>query len=142
MIAVHRLSSLESMLAGDHHRLDRAFQAIVTRAYGGDFQQLEAEWLVFQSALLAHLDAEEKHLIPALAEDRPGEAAILLDDHTRIRNKLLELGVDLDLHCLGAERVDAFIEILRAHAHREEHMFYPWVDGQLAASAAHRPRDE
>jgi hemerythrin superfamily protein len=130
------------MLAGDHDRLERAFQAIVTRAYGGDFQQLEAEWLIFQRALLGHLDAEEKYLIPALAEDRPGEAAVLLDDHARIRDKLLELGVDLDLHCLRAERVDAFVEVLRAHAHREEHMFYPWVDGQLRVTLANRTGHE
>ena len=132
MIAEGRLSSLEGMLAGDHDRLDRAFQAIVTRAYGGDVQQLESAWLAFQSALLNHLDAEEKHLIPALAEDRPGEARTLLDEHAQIRIKLLQLGGDLDLHCLRAERVAAFVETLRAHAHREEHIFYPWVDKQLA----------
>ena len=131
MIAGGRLSSLESMLAGDHDRLDRAFAAIVTRAYGGDVQQLESEWLQFQSALLNHLEAEEKHLIPALAEDRPGEARTLLDEHAQIRIKLLQLGVDLDLHCLRAERVESFVDALRAHAHREEHIFYPWVDKQL-----------
>lgn len=131
MIAAQRLSSLESMLAGDHHRLDRAFQAIVTRAQGGDFQQLESEWLAFQSALLQHLDAEEKHLIPALAEDRPREAQTLLDEHTNIRAKLLQLGIDLDLHCLRADVVDEFVGALRAHAHREENIFYPWVDRQL-----------
>lgn len=131
MIAAQRLSSLESMLAGDHHRLERAFQAIVTRAQGGDFQQLEREWQAFQGALLQHLEAEEKHQIPALAKDRPGEAQTLLDEHTDIRIKLLHLGVDLDLHSLRAERVEAFVEALRAHAHREENIFYPWVDGQL-----------
>ena len=129
MIA-ERLSSLESMLAGDHHRLDRAFDAIVMRAEGGDFQQLEREWLAFQRALLEHLEAEERHLIPALADDRPTEAQTLLDEHAAIRTKLLELGVDLDLHCLRAERVEAFVEALRAHAHREENIFYPWVDRQ------------
>ena len=128
MIAAQRLSSLEGILAGDHDRLDRAFQAIVTRAYGGDFQQLEAEWLTFQNALLQHLDAEEKHLIPALAVDRPGEARTLLDEHARIRIQLLQMGVDLDLHCLRAERVEAFVNSLQAHAQREEHIFYPWVD--------------
>lgn len=127
-----RLSSLESMLAGDHHRLDREFQAIVTRAYGGDFQQLEAEWLAFQSALLQHLDAEERTMIPELAKDRPAEAKALLDEHANIRIKLLQLGVDLDLHCLGADRVQDFVDALRAHAHREENIFYPWVDRQLA----------
>ena len=128
-----RLSSLESMLAGDHHRLEREFQVIVTRAYGGDFQQLEAEWLAFQSALLTHLDAEERTMIPELARDRPGEAKALLDEHTDIRIKLLQLGVDLDLHCLRAERVEAFVDALRAHAHREENIFYPWVDRRLGA---------
>jgi hemerythrin superfamily protein len=131
MIAAGKLSSLESMLAGDHYRLDRAFQAIVTRAQGGDFQQLEAEWLAFQSALLQHLEAEEKNLIPALAQDRPGEAQTLLDEHANIRARLLQLGIDLDLHCLRAERVEAFVEVLRAHAHREENIFYPWVDRQM-----------
>jgi len=131
MIAAQKLSSLESMLAGDHHRLDRTFQAIVTRAQGGDFQQLESEWLAFQNALLHHLDAEEKHLIPALAQDRPGEAQTLLDEHAKIRLKLLQLGVDLDLHCLRADRVEQFVETIRAHAHREENIFYPWVDRQM-----------
>ncbi len=131
MTGTGRLSSLEGMLAGDHDRLDRAFAAIVTRAEGGDHEQLEAEWFKFQDALLGHLDAEERHLIPALAEDRPREAQTLLDDHRLIRLQLLQLGVDLDLHCLSAERVTTFVEALRAHADREEHIFYPWVDKQL-----------
>lgn len=131
MIGGARLSSLESMLAGDHDRLDRVFQTIVTRAYGGDFQQLETEWSAFQDALLGHLDAEERNLIPALAKDRPREAQTLLEDHRLIRIQLLQLGVDLDLHCLRAEKVDAFVDALRAHAHREENIFYPWVDRQL-----------
>jgi len=132
MMTAERLSSLESMLAGDHHRLERMFDAIVTRAYGGDFQQIEREWSAFQEALLDHLEAEEKHLIPALARDRPVEAQVLLDDHARIRVQLLQLGFDLDLHCLRAESVASFVDALRTHAHREENTFYPWVDRQLA----------
>jgi|SRR6188508_3279055 hypothetical protein len=128
MIAPQHLSSLGSVLAGDHDRLDRSFQAIVTSANGGNFQQLETEWLTFQAELLAHLDAEEKHLIPVLAKDRPAAAETLLREHAQIRGQLLELGVDLDLHYLRAERVEAFVDALRAHAHREEEMFYPWSD--------------
>jgi hemerythrin superfamily protein len=128
MIGAERLSSLESMLAGDHDRLDRLFQSIVTRAEGGDLQLLEREWSTFQRALIEHLDAEEKYLIPALAEDRPAEARMLLDDHGQIRTLLTELGIDLDLHCLRAERVESFVAALRGHATREENIFYPWVD--------------
>ena len=131
MNAMHSLSSLEGMLAGDHHRLDSAFHTIVARARSGDFDQLDAEWRAFLDALLDHLNAEERNLIPALAEDRPVEAQILLDEHTGIRLKLLRLGFDLRVRCLGAERVDAFVGALRAHAEREERIFYPWVDSQL-----------
>jgi hemerythrin superfamily protein len=56
----------------------------------------------------------------------------LLEDHRLIRIQLLQLGVDLDLHCLRAERVDTFVDALRAHAQREENIFYPWVDRQHA----------
>jgi hypothetical protein len=128
MTAAARLWSLGSILAGDHHRLDRLLQAIVTRAQGGDFQQLETEWHRFQGELLAHLDAEERHLIPALAKDRPANAKTLLAEHAQIRDTLLELGVDLDLHCLSAARVVAFVAALRAHGRHEEEMFYPWAD--------------
>jgi hemerythrin superfamily protein len=131
-----RLSSLSGMLAGDHDRLDRCFQSILTRAYGGDWQQLETEWIAFQRELLGHLEAEEKHVIPALARDRPLAAEMLLSDHEVIRTKVIELGIDLDLHSLRAERVAMFVEALRAHARREEGMFYPWADGHLPADAA------
>jgi hemerythrin superfamily protein len=131
MITTDRLSSLESMLAGDHLRLDRTFQALVKRAEGRDFEQLEIEWLAFQTALLQHLEAEERNLIPALARDRPGEARALRDDHANLRIRLLQIGVDVDSHRMQAERVDAFVEVMRAHANREENMFYPWVDRRL-----------
>jgi hemerythrin superfamily protein len=131
-----RLSSLSGMLAGDHDRLDRCFQSILTRAYGGDWQQLESEWISFQRELLGHLEAEEKHVIPALARDRPVAAETLLSDHEVIRTTMIELGIDLDLHSLRAERVAMFVEALRAHARREEAMFYPWADGHLPADAA------
>jgi len=43
------------------------------------------------------------------------------------------MGIDLELHCLRVERVEAFVEALHAHAVREENVFYPWVDRQLGA---------
>src|SRR5262245_1762620 len=100
-----RLSSLDGMLAGDHDRLDRALQSLLTRAGGGDWQRLETEWIAFRSELLGHLEAEEKHVIPVLARDRPVAAETLLSEHATIRARLAELRVDLDLRCLRAERV-------------------------------------
>jgi hypothetical protein len=125
---IARLSSLEGMLAGDHHRLDRAFQTIATRARGGAFDEIEGDWKAFQAELLEHLDAEERNLIPALAKDRPVEAQTLLIEHAGIRVKLLQVGFEIDRRCLGGACVEAFVGALRAHAEREESIFYPWVD--------------
>jgi len=123
-----RLSSLEGVLAGDHHRLEQAFQAIAVRACEGDCGDVEADWSAFQDALLGHLDAEEKYIIPALAVDRPAAASVLHDEHARIRVEILRLAFEFDLGCWGGEQVEQFVAMLRAHADREEHTFYPWTD--------------
>jgi hypothetical protein len=125
---------LKRVLAADHDRLERIFQAIATRASAGDFQYLESEWFAFQDALLSHLEAEDKYLIQEVAVERPGEANDLLDEHARIRVELLRLGFDFDRHCWSGERVDAFAAALRAHAEREERAFYPDTDRSYRSS--------
>jgi hypothetical protein len=59
----------------------------------------------------------------------------LLDEHAQIREKLTELGIDLELHCLGADRVKSFVDGLRAHAAREERLLYSWADRQFGGPA-------
>jgi len=125
---------LKRVLAADHDRLERIFQAIATRACAGDFQHLEPEWSAFQDALLTHLEAEDRYLMQEVAVERPGEANDLLDEHARIRVELLRLGFDFDLHCWNGARVDAFVAALRAHAEREERAFYPDTDRSYRSS--------
>jgi hypothetical protein len=114
---------LKRVLAADHDRLERTFQAIATRACGGDFQHLEPDWSAFQDAVLSHLEAEDKYLIQEVLVERPAEANDLLDEHARLRVELLRLGFDFARHCCSGERVDAFVAALRAHAEREERVF-------------------
>jgi polyisoprenoid-binding protein YceI len=123
--------SIRTALADDRERLERRFQSIVATAARGDSSDLREEWSFFESELLGHLDAEEAHIIRVFADDDPAGARALLAGHTQIRARLTELGIDLDLHCLKAERVSAFVGELRAHGRLEEELLYPWADRRL-----------
>ena len=114
-------------LSDDHPRLDRLFQSVIASARGGDPTTIRAEWQRFERELSAHMDEEERGILPAFAKWHDDQARSICDEHARIRSGLLELGVDLDLHCLRADRVEAFIELLRMHAAGEEAVLYPWA---------------
>jgi len=127
--------SIRTLLGDDHQRLDRLFASIVAAATQGDAIELREDWSRFERALLRHLDAEDNHLLHAFRQHAPEEARALLAEHAQIREKLTELGVDLDLHALKAERVGAFVGELRAHARREEALLYPWAARQVGEEA-------
>ena len=65
------------------------------------------------------------------SRSEPKEAREILDEHARLRGRLVELAIDLDLHCLRPETVSAFVDELRSHAAREELLLYPWAARQL-----------
>jgi hemerythrin-like domain-containing protein len=93
----------------------------------GEPAELRGQWSRFERELSSHLDLEEHEILPAFARAHLAEAQGLRDEHTAIRAALTEMGVDLDLHCLRADRVEAFIQLLRAHARREDGLLYPWA---------------
>jgi hypothetical protein len=126
--------SPDRLLSEDHHRLDRLFDALVTRAQGGDPIDLRAEWEVFERGLLRHLELEEHEILPGFARDDPAGAKAILDEHGAIRDALVEMGISLDLHLLRADAVQAFCDRLRAHAAREEAALYRWATRQIPRS--------
>jgi hypothetical protein len=123
----HSRGELVRGLPGEHARLDRVFSDLVANANCDDRAGLRAAWETFERDLTAHMDLEEKQLLPGFRRYAPQEARGLLEEHRRIRGALTEMGVDLDLHCLRADRVAALVELIRAHAQREETLFYPWA---------------
>jgi hemerythrin superfamily protein len=120
---------IQSMLLEDHRHLDGMFQDIVAVCQRGDHADLHRRWSRFERELTGHMDLEEHEILPAFSRAHLAEAEGLRDEHATIRAALTELGVDLDLHCLRADRVEAFIALLRAHARREEALLYPWASG-------------
>jgi hemerythrin superfamily protein len=118
---------IHSMLSEDHRHLERLFQEIVAWAHEGEHRTLRGEWQRFERELTTHMELEEEEILPAFSHEHLAEAQAIREEHARIRAGLTELGIDLDLHCLRAERVEAFIGLLRAHAKREEALIYPWA---------------
>jgi hemerythrin superfamily protein len=122
----HSKAELIRDLHDEHALLDKVFSNLVANASCDDRAGLRAAWETFERDLTAHMDIEERQLLPGFKRYSPNEARGLLEEHGRIRAALTEMGVDLDLHCLRADRVNALIQLIRAHAQREEALLYPW----------------
>ncbi len=85
--------------------------------------------------MLQHLELKKRELLPPLSCDHRADVEALLREHEQIRSALTDLGVRLDLHCLRAEDVLAFIERLRTHAANEDAGFYRWLEARASSVA-------
>ena len=119
------------LLRRDHARLDALFTELLDQFAEGNQRQMRAAWTDLDAGLTSHLDLEDRRILPLLAKVDPGEARALGAEHVRIRRLLAELGVGLDLHLVQLDRVREFIDLLRAHARREDQLLYRWADREL-----------
>ncbi len=120
-----------AMLANDHARLDRLFSHLVAAFRSGDRDAIQALWTSFDEGLTAHLDAEERYILPLFEHEHPREAAELHAEHGTFRRKLADLSVGVDLHMVNTGMTAQFVELLRAHARREDALMYQWADRYL-----------
>jgi hypothetical protein len=131
-----RPSGLGDELAADHVRLEALF-AEVENAYAADARcELLAAWTELEGSLTAHMALEERAILPRFAEAAPADAAALRLDHDAIRRDLAELGVCVELHSLCADVASRFLTHLRAHARREDGLFYRWATQHGDATSA------
>ena len=92
-------------------------------------------WTTLDRELRAHMETEERFVLPAFARVDRDEALAVLRDHGFFREQLLELGVAIDLHLIRFERSRDFVDRLRVHASREERLLYRWADQHLGVPA-------
>ncbi len=126
--------SVRPLLVRDHERLDALFVKLLGAFREGDPDDVRAMWTRFEAGLAAHLHAEERYLLPLFARVEPDEAAALLAEHAVFRTVLDDLGVGVDLHAVSLETARCFVEALRAHARREDQLFYRWAEGRVDES--------
>ena len=126
-----KVDSIRDKLTADHRLLETLFDELLRRLALDDRDETRDAWNEFERGLTAHLDAEEKLVLPAFAFAAPEEAAAIRKEHASIRAKLLELGVAVDLHAIRWPAAAAFITELRAHATREDALMYRWAEKNL-----------
>jgi hemerythrin-like domain-containing protein len=118
----------------DHVTLEHALSELLERAYEDDREELRQAFRALESELRAHLELEERDLLPRFELVSPAEAEHVRADHELIRSRLDALGLALDLRSLRAHDVSEFVALLRAHATREEKIMYRWADAALTES--------
>ena len=109
-----------------HAQLDRELDRLIIAVEAGD-PDIRTLWDRVEGEILAHLDAEERFVLPSFARVDLAEAAQLLHEHGRIRELLMELGVAIDLHSARVAMCVGLVELLRAHADREQRFLYRWA---------------
>jgi hypothetical protein len=128
--------SVRSLLLQEHLQLDVLFDCLVEAVDANATAEVRKLGQAFDVRLRAHLELEERYVIPAFAKDHRDEAERLLAEHSLIRKSLLKLGVALELHLARSDMVARFIELLHVHMVREDVLLYAWSEENLDADAS------
>ena len=118
-------------LRDEHQDIDRRCNEVVRLARMGDWRDLDVIWPAFCRELEDHMDFEESRLFPAFEAAAPHHAKTvrsLQADHLEFREDLEKLGVEIQLHCIRAERVEALARKVREHAQVESETLYQWAE--------------
>lgn len=119
---------LGTRLHDEHEAFDRRFRELSVRAYSDDWHDLDEVWSAFAADVEAHLRLEEEEVFPTLRERGPAQAELvarLVAEHDEIRRRLFTLGVEIQVHAIRADTIDAFLAAMRRHAERENAELYP-----------------
>src|SRR5689334_3535632 len=97
IIAPQIESSIYNYMLRSHRHLEDQYCRVLEALEVGA-PELRALWAELEHEVLAHLEAEERYVVPAFARVDREEALALLREHGQVREYLLELGVAIDLH--------------------------------------------
>ncbi|HVU01130.1 MAG TPA: hemerythrin domain-containing protein [Polyangiaceae bacterium] len=130
-------ATIRARFGQDHQEIEELLRQLLLAFEADDRARVGALWSVFDAQLLAHLDAEEKHLVPRLLRANERAARSILEEHRHIRSRLTELGTQVDLHLIRLPAARAFIDELRAHARHEDQVLYEWADAEVSEAEKH-----
>jgi hypothetical protein len=126
-------AALHGPPSSEHERHERLLEDLIA-AFDADARQDAARlWRELDGELAAHMDFEERHVLPVFRAVDRREAHALLQEHDLVRHRLIELGVGVDLYLLRVDVVAEFVALLRAHARREAALLYRWAEQELPA---------
>lgn len=129
-------SALYLFMNASHRAIEAEYEKLAAALRADDRDGIHARWVALESRLLAHFEAEERFLLPAFAKSDRLEAVDLLREHGKFRERILELGIAVELHHIRVEMVEDLARALREHAAREESLLYRWAATQLEPKLA------
>jgi hemerythrin superfamily protein len=126
-------------MQASHSALAGLAQELLAAVRANDRDSIHSLWVRFETQLLAHLEAEERYVLPAFARAVPDEALALIREHGTLREHILQTGVAIELHQVRLAMFEQFLAELLEHAKREEGVLYRWastmIDRKLALLA-------
>lgn len=131
------MNQVRIRLVEDHERLDALLVRLTQEAEDSDRQALQATWSDFEKRLSAHIDAEERYLLPLVESDNPSEAARTRHEHGEIRDLIADLGLAIELHTAREPDICRLVNVLRAHAKHEEAALYTLAGDKASISVEH-----
>lgn len=132
--------SIADRLTQHHQRLAALLSELSEAAAGADAPTLHRIWQEAEDGLRSHFDAEERLLLPLLRRARADECAEIVREHQELKEMLDEVGLQVELHIVRRDRIDALIQRLRTHARREDEGIYRWCEVELSADDAQKLR--
>jgi len=133
------LGSTSELLRDEHVHLEQVYEMVLNAYRAGDWNYVAASWNVFEAALRAHMEAEERHVFPRFMGASPAEAHQLLAEHDELRSMLETLGVNIELHAVPGTVAEELIRRLREHGEHEERVLYPWLEAAFDGAPLHKP---
>lgn len=128
------MTDLRAQLTKDHLDLDALLQSLAEDATAPESGALQVTWSRFEKCLLAHIDAEERYLLPLVHTSHPSETARTRIEHARILDVVSALGIAVELHTARQPAIADLVTMLREHAEHEDRVLYPLGSSVAAAT--------
>lgn len=126
---------LRELLLLDHRRLEHLSE-LLQDAFDADAREdTQQLWTELERSVEAHFKVEERLLFPRFGNIDATETRALAAEHRLLRGRLAELGVGVDLKQVRADVAKGFLDMLRAHAAREDVLLYRWANEAPAEEA-------
>jgi hypothetical protein len=122
------MTTLQDELRADHALLDEELSDLLAAAERGEPPEFERRWGDFESRLLAHMEAEERHIFPLFERAEAEEVRALREEHAALRSLLAEAAGPEPHSTLMRQAAGRLARVLEKHGVRESSLLYVLVD--------------
>lgn len=125
-------SGLCAAMRFDHERLEIGARHLLECVLFGRADVVERAFSRFGGEMLAHLEAEQKYILPAFAREQPETAELIEDDHKLIRALLVTTAEQIARRSTTPDIVRRLVSALHVNGEREIGELYPWAETGVA----------